>query len=82
MTARSIISATFERVAQEQHRALAPLLDDLKLVDCGLDSLSFALIVAHLEDAFGFDPFEHLSSFPVLYGDFLKLYERPTTCLR
>ncbi len=76
MTARSTISTTFQKVAEEQQRKLAALSDDLKLLDCGLDSLSFALIVARLEDAFGFDPFENLSSFPVTFGDFVKLYER------
>lgn len=76
MTVRSTISSTFQKVAEEQQRTLAPLADDLKLLNCGLDSLSFALIVARLEDAFGFDPFENLTSFPVTFGDFVTLYDR------
>jgi len=77
MTLRSTITAQFEQVAQEQKRKLARLGDDLKLLDSGLDSLSFALIVARLEDAVGFDPFDtdQDTKFPVTFGDFVRLYE-------
>jgi acyl carrier protein len=77
MSLRSTIVAQFEQVAQEQKRKLSRLSDDLKLLDSGLDSLSFALIVARLEDAVGFDPFDSDEElkFPVTFGDFLKLYE-------
>ena len=34
------------------------LSDDLKLLESGLDSLSFALIVVRLEESLGFDPFD------------------------
>jgi acyl carrier protein len=72
---RATITSLFEEVAQEQQRKLAPLSDDLKLLQSGLDSLSFALIVARLEDSLGFDPFESAETFPVTFGDFVKLYE-------
>ena len=62
---RSTITNLFQEVAREQQRQLAPLTDDLKLLQCGLDSLSFALIVARLEDALGYDPFDTAESFPV-----------------
>ena len=77
MTLRSTITSQFEQVAQEQKRKLARLSDDLKLLDSGLDSLSFALIVARLEDAVGFDPFDtdQDTKFPVTFGDFVRLYE-------
>ena len=77
MTLRATISAQFEKVAVEQKRKLARLSDDLKLLDSGLDSLSFALIVARLEDAVGFDPFDtdEKMNFPVTFGDFVRLYE-------
>ena len=75
MSLRSTITAQFEQVALEQKRKLAPLSDDLKLLDSGLDSLSFALIVARLEDAVGFDPFDsdEPMNFPVTLGDFVRL---------
>jgi acyl carrier protein len=65
----------FEEVAREQQRKLAPLTDNLRLLESGLDSLSFALIVARLEEALGYDPFDTAESFPVTFGDFVKLYE-------
>jgi acyl carrier protein len=77
MSLRSSIGAQFEQVATEQKRKLAHLSDDLKLLDSGLDSLSFALIVARLEDSLGFDPFDTDQEirFPVTFGDFVRLYE-------
>ena len=78
MSVRSSIVNVFEEVAREQKRTLAPLTDDLKLLHSGLDSLSFALIVARLEDTFNRDPFQSLDSFPVTFGDFVKLYETGT----
>ncbi len=77
MSLRPTITAQFEQVALEQKRKLARLSDDLKLLESGLDSLSFALIVARLEDAVGFDPFDtdEETRFPVTFGDFVRLYE-------
>ena len=76
MSVRSSISSVFEQVAREQQRTLAPLSDDLMLLQSGLDSLSFALIVTRLEDTLGYDPFESAEKFPVTFGDFVTLYER------
>jgi acyl carrier protein len=77
MSVRSTISAQFQQVALEQKRRLAPLSQDLKLLDSGLDSLSFALIVMRLEEALGYDPFDvdEQVNFPVTFGDFVALYE-------
>ena len=75
MNVRSTITSMFEAVAREQQRQLAVLTDDLKLLESGLDSLSFALIVARLEDTLGYDPFDSAESFPVTFGDFVRLYE-------
>lgn len=77
MSVRSTITAEFEKVAGEQNRKLAPLSDNLSLLDSGLDSLSFAIVVTRLEDALGVDPFsaEEGIEFPVTLGDFVKLYE-------
>jgi acyl carrier protein len=71
------VISQFEQVAVEQNRKLSRLSDDLKLLDSGLDSLSFALIVARLEDALGYDPFEVADDlkFPVTFGEFVQLYE-------
>ena len=75
---RGIVEAQFTSVATEQHRRLAPLSDSLRLVESGLDSLSFALIVMRLEDALGVDPFDadEAVGFPVTFGEFVQLYEK------
>ena len=77
MSVRSTITAQFQQVAREQDRTLAPLSDDMRLVQSGLDSLSFAIIVARLEDSLGIDPFNATDAvdFPVTFGDFVRLYE-------
>ncbi len=74
---RATIVSQFEAVAGEQQRRLAPLTDDLKLLQSGLDSLSFAIVVARLEDELGHDPFnaDEAVEFPVTFGDFFRLYE-------
>ena len=74
---RGTVIAQLERVAREQKRTLAPLSDDLVLLDSGLDSLCVAIIVARLEDELGVDPFDsdNEAEFPVTVGDFVRLYE-------
>ncbi|HTX41102.1 MAG TPA: acyl carrier protein [Acidobacteriaceae bacterium] len=76
MTIRSAITDQFLKVAGEHGRALAALDDDLPLLECGLDSLCFAVVVTRLEDRFGMDPFAAEDVlFPVTFGEFVRLYE-------
>jgi acyl carrier protein len=74
---RSEIIAQIRRVAQEQDKQLAPLTDDLGLLDSGLDSLCFAVLVDRLETALKMDPFSENqdAAFPITLGDFIKFYE-------
>jgi hypothetical protein len=77
MNVRSTIISEMEKVAREQHCALAPLSDDLVLLESGLDSLCFAILVARLEDEVGYDPFTASEDayFPETVGDFVRFYE-------
>jgi acyl carrier protein len=77
MSVRETVRLQFEQVASEQKRKLSKLTDGLQLLESGLDSLSFALIVVRLEEILGFDPFDGADHvvFPVTFGDFVKLYE-------
>ena len=76
MSMRSRVIAVFTEVAAEQNKSLAPLTDQLGLLECGLDSLCFAIIVARLEDEFNIDPFAQTDlDFPVTVGGFIRLYE-------
>ena len=77
MSIRNAIVNQFELVARDQKQTLPPLLDELVLLESGLDSLFFAVIVARLEDELGFDPFSASEEveFPVTFSDFVKIYE-------
>lgn len=76
MDVKAQVIAQFKQVAEEQKLQLAPLSDDLALVDTGLDSLCFAILVVRLEAALGVDPFSTEGMrFPATFGDFLGCYE-------
>jgi acyl carrier protein len=74
---RSTITAQVIDIARRQKKKLAPLTDELPLLESGLDSLCLAVLVAALEDTLDLDPFadEAAGGFPVTFGDFVKLYE-------
>jgi hypothetical protein len=74
---RGIILEQVQSVAEQHNRVLAPLTDDLLLIDSGLDSLCIAVLVACLDDELDLDPFSMSGSvaFPVTLGDFIRLYE-------
>jgi hypothetical protein len=77
MSVRSEILDQFKQVAEEQDMRLGPLSDDLPLLDSGLDSLCFAILVSRLETVFGVDPFSENENtpFPVNLGEFIRFYE-------
>jgi acyl carrier protein len=77
MTIQTKIFEEFEQVARDQNKVLRGLSPELVLLESGLDSLCFAIIVARLEDALGVDPFSAAEDvyFPVTLGDFVKFYE-------
>jgi acyl carrier protein len=77
MSARLMIIAEIEQVARDQNKTLRPLTDELELLESGLDSLCFAILVARLEDKMGFDPFSSSDDieFPVTLGEFIGVYE-------
>ena len=77
MSVKLTIIGQMAQIAREHGKILAPLRDDLVLLDSGLDSLGFAVLVARLEDRLGIDPFTASEDavFPVTLGDFVKVYE-------
>jgi hypothetical protein len=77
MSVRSEILDQFKQVALEQDMQLAPLSDELPLLNSGLDSLCFAIIVSRLESVLGVDPFSESEDapFPVNLGEFIRFYE-------
>jgi hypothetical protein len=77
MDIRSEIVTQFTQVAKEHDKRLAPLTEGLPLLDSGLDSLCFAIVVARLENSLGVDPFseDEDARFPITFGDFIRFYE-------
>jgi hypothetical protein len=76
---RERIRGAFEAVWREQKDDPPPeLTDETILLDTGLDSLGFAVIVTRLDDELGYDPFS-LSEEPVYpqtFGEFVAFYEQ------
>jgi acyl carrier protein len=76
MDARTEVVDQFKKIAREYDKHLPPLTDDMPLLETGLDSLCFAVIVTRLEDSLGVDPFGSEDTlFPVTFGEFVQLYE-------
>jgi acyl carrier protein len=76
MSTRSEVIDQFTKIAREYDKPLPPLTDDMPLLESGLDSLCFAIIVTRLEDSLGVDPFGSENNlFPVTFGEFVQLYE-------
>jgi acyl carrier protein len=75
---RSLIARELQLVALEHGRKLAPVTDELRLLEAGLDSLGLAVVVARLADALGIDPFacDTFIESPVTVGEFVRMYER------
>ena len=74
---RSTILEQIRAVAAEQEKTIAPLTDDLPLLESGLDSLCFAILIARLEDITGRDPFgaEGAAHFPRTVGELIAFYD-------
>lgn len=77
MSHRDKICEEIVRVAQEQDKKIPKIDDGLVLLESGLDSLCFAILVVRLEEVLGKDPFSQQDElvYPVTLGDFVKLYE-------
>jgi hypothetical protein len=65
-------------IALEHGRNLAPLTDELKLLESGMDSMSLAVLVMQLADYLRADPFNSGSAtaFPETFGDLVRIYEK------
>ncbi len=76
---RGAIEDLFATTFREQAQAEPPQVkDDLVLLECGLDSLAFAILVTRLEERLGFDPFTMSDEpfYPRTFGEFVAFYER------
>jgi acyl carrier protein len=81
MSTRTTICAQIIAVAEQQNKQIPPLNDELILLESGLDSLCFAILVIKLEDVLGVDPFSQQDElvYPVTLADFVKFYDNAFT---
>jgi aryl carrier-like protein len=57
---------------------VSPLQDDTVLLESGLDSLGFAMLVSRLEEELGYDPFVQMVEpvYPATLGEFVSIYRK------
>lgn len=75
---REKLREVFAEVWQDQNDSAVPDLgDDTVLLDTGLDSLGFAIIVTRMEEELGYDPFSLTDEpvYPETFGEFVRFYE-------
>ncbi|MCA8866735.1 MULTISPECIES: acyl carrier protein [unclassified Halomonas] len=77
---KNTIQRIFLEVFQREARGKTPpaINDDLILLESGLDSLGFAILVVELEDQLGYDPFSIADEafYPQTFGEFVEFYEK------
>jgi acyl carrier protein len=79
MTIRETIISVFNQLWADKRSDAPPVLtDDVVLLESGLDSMDFAVMVAELDDQLGFDPFtlSDDSYYPRTMGEFVAFYEK------
>tara|TARA_X000001036_G_C20533847_1_gene747348 strand:- start:571 stop:819 length:249 start_codon:yes stop_codon:yes gene_type:complete len=76
---RELILEKFNEVLEQNEEGvtLSSISDDQVLLESGLDSLGFAILVALLDEELGFDPFQLTDEpvYPTTFGEFVAIYE-------
>lgn len=75
---KKIISLMTE-IASENGFELNTQIDaDTVLLESGLDSLGFAILIARLEEELGYDPFTLMDEpvYPQTFGQLVEIYQR------
>jgi acyl carrier protein len=73
---QSVIEA-ITTLLEEDELSVPALEDDTVLLETGLDSLGFAVLVTRLEESLGYDPFTLMTEavYPRTLNDFVTIYE-------
>jgi aryl carrier-like protein len=71
-----IVDSIVDLLKEEDKPVPDPITDDLVLLESGLDSLGFAVLVARLQDDLGYDPFTLMDDpvYPRTLGEFVAVY--------
>ncbi|WP_428485835.1 hypothetical protein [Rhodopila sp.] len=76
MTVHDIVYEQIRTVAKQQHKTLVSLVDDLPLLETGLDSLCIAILIASLDDQLDASPFDEEGVvIPITVGDLVQIYQ-------
>jgi acyl carrier protein len=75
---RDKIVAAIQETADIRGSAIGTLVDETVLLESGLDSLGFAILVARLEEELGYDPFVQMDMpiYPRTLSEFVDIYQR------
>lgn len=75
---RNVVLGELRALFEEDGKPVPPIEDDTVLLETGLDSLGFAVLVTRLEDSLGYDPFTEMDDpvYPRTLGDFVAVYAR------
>ncbi len=76
---RQVIVESLLSTVEESGGALTQeLTNDTVLLESGLDSLGFAILVSRLEEELGYDPFSLVDDpfYPATLGEFVSFYEQ------
>lgn len=79
MDIRNTVVETLTAVMRDNGLKLPPAFtDDQPLLQTGLDSLGYAIVVTRLEMTLGYDPFLLIEEpvYPRTLGEFVSIYER------
>ena len=72
------IVSVLQETADMRGTGICELTDATVLLESGLDSLGFAILVARLEEELGYDPFVLMDVpvYPRTLGEFIAFYQR------
>lgn len=77
---KSKIEEIFLSILEQTDQVLtvAKLEEDTILLDSGLDSLGFVILVSVLEEELGFDPFSIMDEpiYPDTFGELVEIYQK------
>jgi hypothetical protein len=79
MTLEHRIAEAMRDIAETSGATLvSPLIESTVLLESGIDSLGFAILVARLEDELGYDPFTMMADpiYPRTFGEFVAIYRK------
>lgn len=72
------IITAIKETADVRGSEIGDLKNETVLLESGLDSLGFAILVARLEEELGYDPFVMMDEpvYPRTLGEFIEIYQR------